>query len=119
MAIYEISSDQNFIIIFTKLMIIILGPIPTPNFEQSLLHSSNQMKTPKLIFYFDDCFGAHDLCKTQYEFLRDHFFPQFLWVQFKLFFSKLCLKMKKVKTLKEYHEIGGRIRIRPNKIEKL
>ena len=104
---------------FTGLMNIALGPIPAPKPEPSLLHSGIEHKPPDLAFYLDDIFGAHASWEEQYQFLEYHFFPRFLWSRLKLSLSKLRIGMTSIKALGETHEVGGRVRIRPEKVEKI
>ena len=75
-------------------MIIILGFILTPNYEFSLLHSNDQVKTLKLAFYFNDCFGLHNSWKTQYEIFRTNFFPRFFLGSIEIFLLQIVFKNK-------------------------
>ena len=59
----------------TELAYRAFGPIPAPNAEPSLLHSSDPAVPPPLTFYMDDFFGDFKAFEDQFAFLRDHFFP--------------------------------------------
>ena len=104
---------------FGELMNIVLRPIPSPKTELSLLHTKTPQDSALLAFYMDDTFGAFKTYQEQYMFLRDHFFPRMVWSKLKLAFSKLKIGMTKIFALGEEHEIGGRIRLKSDKIEKI
>ena len=105
--------------VFTELMNVALGAIPEPNGEPSLLTPDDEHGPTNLAFYIDDVFGAHTTWEEQFTFLRDHFFPRMLWSRLKLSFEKLKIGMTRIKALGEDHEVGGRVRIRPEKCEKI
>lgn len=51
--------------------------------------------------------------------MRDHFFPRMVRSKLNLALSNLKIGMTKIFALGEGHEIGGRVRLKPNKIEKI
>ena len=104
---------------FNELMNIVLRLIPTPQPEPSLLHGRTTKESTSLAFYMDDIFGAFKTHQEQYIFLRDHFFPRMVWSRLKLMLSKVKIGMTKIFALGEEHEIGGRVRLKPDKIEKI
>ena len=110
---------RTSVFIFGEPMNIILEPIPSPKPEPSLFH----VKTPKdsalLAFYMNDIFGTFKTYQKQYIFLHDHFFPHMVWSKPKLAFSKLKIGMTKIFALGEEYEIGRRIRLKSDKIEKI
>ena len=59
----------------SELMNILLGPIPEPNPEPSILHSDTS-DPPPAIFYMDDIFGGFPSFEAQLSYLCDHFFPR-------------------------------------------
>ena len=69
---------------FGELMNIVLGPIPSPKPEPSLLHAKTPKDSASLAFYIDDNFGAFKTYHEQYIFLRDHFLARMIWSKLKL-----------------------------------
>ena len=102
---------------YTELMNIILGPIPEPNPEPSLLHSEHHSKAPDSCFYIDDVFGGHASFEEEYYFLKDHFFPRILWSQMKISLKKLKVGMTQIKALGQMHKIGGVLNIKQEAID--
>ncbi len=100
-------------------MNIVFGPILSLQPEPSLLHRRIVKDTSSLVFYMDDIFVTFRTYQEQYIFLRDHFFPRMVWFRLKLILSKLKIRMAKIFALMEEHEIGGRVRLKPDKIEKI
>ncbi|KAG7007159.1 hypothetical protein G7Y79_00011g030570 [Physcia stellaris] len=60
---------------FTELMNILLGAIPPPNPEPSLLHNADG-SDPNAGFYIDDIFGGFETWQQLYDFLVQQFFPR-------------------------------------------
>lgn len=110
---------KTLFLTFGELMNIVLGPIPSPQPEPSLLYGKTAKNTPSLAFYMHEIFGAFKTYQEQYIYLRDHFFPRMVWFKLRLAFSKLKIGMTKIFALGEEHEIGGRVRLKPDKIEKI
>ena len=67
----------------------------------------------------DDIFGAFKTYGEQLIFLHDHFFPHMVWSRLKLMLSKLKIGLTKIFALGEEYEIGGRVRLKPDKIKKI
>ena len=67
----------------------------------------------------DDIFGDFKTYQKQYIFLRDLFFPRMILSRLKLILSKVKIGMTKIFALGEKHEIGGRVRLKPDKIKKI
>ncbi len=103
----------------SELMIIVFGPILSPQSELSLYYGRTAKDTASLVFYMGDIFRAFKTYQEQYIFLRDHFFTLMVWSRFKLILSKLKMEMTKILALGKEHEIGGRVRLKPDKIEKI
>ncbi len=110
---------RTSIFTFNELMNIVLGPIPAPQPEPLLLYGKSTQDPASLTFYMDDIFRAFKTYHEQYIFLRDHFFPRMVWSRLKLMLSKVKIGMTKIFALGEEHEIGRRVRLKPNKIEKI
>ena len=104
---------------FNEFMNIVFGPIPVLQPEPSLLYRKTAKDTTLLAFYMDDIFGVFKTHEEQLIFLRDHFFPCIVWSKLKLILSKLKIGMIKIFALEEEHKIGGRVRLKPDKIEKI
>ena len=104
---------------FGELMNIVFGPILFPKPELSLLHAKTPKNSALLAFYIDNIFGAFKTYQKQYIFLHNHFFPHIVWSKLKLAFSKLKIDMTKIFALGEEHEIGRKIRLKSDKIEKI
>ena len=100
-------------------MNIVLGPIPSPIPKLLLLYAKTPKNSALLAFYMDNIFGAFKTYQKQYIFLYDHFFLRMVWSKLKLVFPKLKIGMTKIFALREEHEIGGRIRLKSDKIEKI
>lgn len=103
----------------TEMMNIALGPIPEPFPEPSLLHSVDKDTLPPVAFYVDDGFVAHRTYEEQYAFLETHLLPRLLWANLRISFKKLFLFVARVQALGEDHEIGGRVSLKPSRIEKI
>ena len=65
----------------TELCYRAFGPIPGPNPEPFLLHSSDPNIPPPLVFYMDDFFGGFQDFEDLFRFLQDHFFPRVEWAK--------------------------------------
>ena len=100
-------------------MNIVLGPIPTPQPETSLLHGKTYKDFAPFAFYMNDIFAAFKTHQEQYIFLHDHFYPRMVWSRLKLMLSKVKIEMTKIFTLREEHKIDGRVGLKPDKIEKI
>ena len=72
-----------------------------------------------LVFYMDNIFGAFNTYQEQYIFLYDYFFPQMVWSKLKLLLIKLKVGITKIFALGEEHKIGGKVRLKSDKIEKI
>lgn len=72
-----------------------------------------------LIFYIDNIFGAFNTYQKQFIFLYDYFFPCIVWSKLKLFLFKLKVEIIKIFALEKEHQTGGKIRLKPDKIEKI
>ncbi len=104
---------------FSELMNIIFRPIPSAQTELSLLHGRTANDTASLMFYMDNIFRVFRTYQEQYIFLRDPFFPRIVWFRLKLILSKLKIGMTKIFALEEENKIGGRVILKPDKIEKI
>lgn len=102
---------------YTELMNIILGPIPSPNPEPSLMHSKHHGKPADACFYIDDIFGGHASIEEEYDFLKDHLLPRILWSMMKISLKKLKLGMTQIKALGQIHRIGGVLNIKQEAID--
>ena len=71
------------------------------------------------VFYMDDIFGAFNIYPEQYIFLYDHFFMPMVWSKLKLLWLKLKIGITKIFTLGEENKTGGKVRLKPDKIEKI
>ena len=100
-------------------MNIILRPILSPQLELSLFYDKTAKDSTSIMFYMDDIFGIFKTYQEQCIFLHNHFFLHIVWSKLKLILSKLKIEMTKIFTLEEEHKIGGRIRLKPDKIEKI
>ena len=67
----------------------------------------------------DDIFRALRTDQEQYTFLHDHFFLCMVWFRLKLMLSKVKKGLTKIFVLGEEQKIGGRVRLKPDKIEKI
>ena len=105
--------------IFSKLINIVLGPILSPQLELSLFHSKTAKEFASLAFYMNYIFGAFKIYQEQYIILYDHFFPCMIWSRLKFMLSKLKIGMTKIFALGDEYEIGRKIRLKPDKIEKI
>ena len=86
----------------------------------SLLHSSDSFQLPNLCFYMNDLFGGQPPgFLPLYQYLRFHFFPRLEWARLKLFFKKLKLWCIKIKVLGIIHEIGGKVHVLQDRIQKI
>ena len=103
----------------TELCYRAFGPIPAPNPEPSLLHSSDPAIPAPLVFYMDDFFGGFRDFEDLFVFLRDHFLPRIEWAKLLLSFRKLRLFAKSLKALGVTHEVGGLVRILEERVEKI
>lgn len=100
-------------------MNMVLGQIPKPKSEPSLLHSPT-VDAPKLCkFYMDDIVAGSDSFEKLFEFLKHHFLPRILWSRLKLSFNKLKLFVPAVTALDVCHEVGGKIGITPSHTENI
>jgi hypothetical protein len=100
----------------TELMLIVLGAIPPPNPEPSLL----TMKDPApVVSFVDDLYGGAESFENMYQFLRGHFFPRIEWAGLRLSFKKLALFVTEVDALGIHHEVGGHMSIKENRIQKI
>ena len=104
---------------FNKLINIALGLIPAPHLESSLLYKKTAKKTALLAFYIDNIFEVFKTYEKQLIFLHNHFFLCMVWSRLKLILSKLKIGMTKIFALGEEYEIGEKIRLKPDKIEKI
>lgn len=104
---------------FGELINIVLGPIPSSQLKSLLFYRKIAKNTALFAFYIDDIFEAFKTYQEQYIFLRNHFFHCIVWSKSKLAFSKLKIKMTKIFALEKEHEIGGRIRLKSDKIEEI
>lgn len=104
---------------FNELINIVLEPIPSLQLESSLLYKKITKNTTLFAFYIDNIFGTFKTYQEQYIFLRNHFFPCIIWSKLKLAFFKLKIRMIKIFALEKKHEIGGRVRLKPDKIKKI
>lgn len=57
--------------------------------------------------------------QEQFIFLCDHCFPRMVWSRLKLILSKVKIRMTKIFALGEEYEIGGRVKLKSDKIEKI
>lgn len=102
---------------YTELMNIILGAIPEPQPEPSLLHQEDPSKQADLCFYIDDIFGGHSSFEEEYNFLLNHFLPRILWSQMKISLKKLKIGMTQIKALGQIHKVGGVLNIKQDAID--
>ena len=105
--------------IFSQLMIIVFGSILFPQLKPSLLHGKTAKDFISLVFYINDIFKAFKTYQKQYIFLYDNFFPRMVWSRLKLILWKQKIKMIKIFALEKEHEIGKKIRLKPDKIKKI
>ena len=106
----------------TELTTILLGPIPSPNPEFSLLHSPPNGKPgdpPTCVYYQDDIFGGHPSFDAQFAFLRDQFLPRIAWGNLRLSFKKLKLFQPSIKALGIRHTVCGLVNITYDRIKRI
>lgn len=103
----------------TELAYRAFGPIPAPNPEPSLLHSSEPAIPPPLTFYMDDFFGGFRDFEDLFSFLKNHFFPRVEWARLLLSFRKLRLFATSIKALGVVHRIGGHVHILEERIDRI
>lgn len=75
----------------TELMHIVLGAIPPPSPERSLIYGGEQPDVQHAMAYMDDGFAAlssgvpdDQVFERGFVFLKDHLFPRLMWAQMKL-----------------------------------
>lgn len=51
--------------------------------------------------------------------MHDYFYPHMLWFNLNLVFSKLKIGINKIFTLKEENKMSGKIKLKPDKLEKI
>lgn len=90
-----------------------------PQLELSLLYSEMAKDSALFAFYIDDIFGAFKFYQKQYIFLHNHFYLCLIWSQLKLVFPKLKIGMTKIFALRKEYEIGGRVKLKPDRIKKI
>ena len=71
------------------------------------------------VFYMDNIFGAFNTYQEQYISLREHFFPRMVWSKLKLLLLKLKVGITKIFALGGEYKTGKRVRLKPDKIEKI
>ena len=91
---------------------IAFGPIPEPKPEPSLFG-------PNFGVYQDDLFAVHGNFEEQYEFLANHLFPRILWSGFSVGLRKVQLFMKEIDALGVRFGVGGKVDIKPERVEKI
>ena len=116
---HMLQRGKTSVFIFDGLMNIVLWLIPSPNPELSLFHAKTPNDSISLAFYMDGIFGAFKTYQEQYIFLHNYFFLCIIWSKLKLTFSKLKIGITKISTLEEEYEIGRRIKLKSDKIEKI
>ena len=97
---------------------ITLGPIPRPDPRPSLLHGlkGNPLMCSK---YVDDINLGGPSLEAQFQFLEEELFPRLAWANLTLSFKKIVLFTSKVKALGIAHEVGGVIRVLPDRVKKI
>jgi RNase H-like domain found in reverse transcriptase len=106
----------------TELTTILLGAIPPPQPEPSLLHGlpdGDPSDPVPCVFYQDDIFGGHSSFEAQFEFLRDQLLPRIAWGELRISFKKLRLFQDTIQALGIRHTIGGRLNIVDTRIAKI
>ena len=103
----------------TELAYRAFGPIPPPQPEPSLLHSSDPSLPPPLTFYMDDFFGGFKDFEEQFTLLRNHFFPWVEWAKLLLSFKKLRLLANSIEALGVLHTVGGLVHILDKRTSKI
>lgn len=103
----------------SSLMNMVLGRIPGPEPEPSLLHSATVDKPEPCKFYMNHIVAGSNSFEELYEFLEQHVLPRVLWSGLKLSFKKLKLFVPNVTALGVSHEVGGKVRITPSCTEKI
>ena len=100
-------------------MNIIFRPIPLSQPETLLLHKKTAKNTALLVFYMNNIFRAFNTNQEQYIFLRNYLFQSIVWSKLKRLFSKLKIRINKIFALGKEHKIGGKIRLKLDKIGKI
>lgn len=103
----------------SSLMNLVLGQIPEPHAEPSLLHPRSLTEPEPCKFYMDDIVAGSDSSEKLFTLLEQHFLPRLLWSGLRLFFKKLKLFVSEITALGIQHEVGGLIRIARPRIEKI
>ena len=111
----------------TELMYIVFGAIPSlpqedgsfSSPEPSLLQGTEGDELPQTKFYMDDIFAGLKDFDAGYKYLENHLLPRLLWSQLKLSFKKLQLFTDSVVALGVEHFVGGRLRTKPTRTEKI
>ena len=95
--------------------------ISASNSELSLLHTDieNSDDLSQCMIYIDNIFEKFQFFEDQYNFLKNHFLSHMKWARLCLFFWKLWLCVKTVKTLDIIHEIRKVFKIVENCICKI
>lgn len=104
---------------FNKLISIVFGLILLSQPEFLLFYGITDQDIASLIFYIDDIFRAFKTYQKEYIFLHNHFFLNMTWSQLKLEFFKLKINITKIFILKKEYKIGGKVRLKLDKIEKI
>ena len=93
--------------------------ISPPHSESSLLYSNHPSAPPPLSFYTDDFFEGFKGFKTQFTFLRDHFFSRIKSAKMMLLFKKLRPFADAIEALIVRHCVEGHIHILNNRTTKI
>lgn len=103
----------------SSLINVVLGAIPEPFPEPSLLHPRNISEPVQCRFYMDDIVSGSSSFESAFHFLQHHFLPRILWAGLKLSFKKLKLFVPEIVALGIKHEVGGQLHVKPARIEKI
>lgn len=100
-------------------MNIVFKPILLFELEWSLFANKIAKNCAFFIFYINNIFRDFKFYYTQYIFLYNHLFLCIILFKLKLVFCKFKIGISKIFILRKKYKIDKRIRLKPNKIEKI
>lgn len=103
---------------FTKLINITLGEIPEPNQEQLLLTEVKELEKG-VQPYTDNLFICHKSFESRLKYLKTRLLLRLDWANLRLAFKKLRLFTNEMVVLEIKHQVGKKIGILDQRIEKI
>ena len=116
---YMIQGAKTLSFNFNKLINIVLGPISVSQRRSLLLYWKTTKNSYFLAFYMDNIFSGFKTNQKQYILLCDHYIPYMVWFWLKLILSKDKIGITKIFALGKKYKIGDKVRLKPDKIEKI